>query len=34
MYVVTLGKSEGCEYTLEKVIQLEWLGTPTNSSPL
>ena len=33
IYVMTLGKSERCEYTLEKVIQLGQLGTPTNFSP-
>ena len=32
MYVMTLGKSERCEYILEKVTQLGWLGTPTNFS--
>jgi len=32
-YVMTLGKLEGYKYTLEKVTQLGWLGTPTNSSP-
>jgi len=34
MYIITLGESEGCEYILEKVTQLGWLGTLTNSSSL
>jgi len=33
IYVMNLGESEECKYTLEKVTQLGWLGTPNNSSP-
>ena len=32
IYIMTLKESEGCEYILEKVTQLGWLRTPTNSS--
>jgi len=32
IYIMTLRELEGYEYTLEKVTQLEWLRTPTNSS--
>jgi len=34
MKVMTLRKSEECEYILENVTQLGWLGTLTNSFPL
>ena len=33
IYVMNLGESEECKYTLEKVTQLGWLETPNNSSP-
>ena len=33
MYITTLGESFAIEEFLEKVIQLGWFGTPTNSSP-
>ena len=33
MYVITLGKSLSCEKSLENVVPLEWLETPTNLLP-
>ena len=33
IYIITLGKLFDLEGFLEKVIQLGWFGTSTNSSP-